>query len=109
LSFRDGLIVALPTIAPMRRRNLASLALGRHLVRGGRNWSILLSADEPTHLKLFRSTPSPMRNVTSSRTGNPKLSGVALIALKDLLTRRSDRSLELQKGFIFNLINDGIG
>ena len=46
LSFRDGLIIALLTIAPMRRRNLASLALDRHLVRAGRNWSILLSADK---------------------------------------------------------------
>ena len=46
LSFRDGVIIALLTIAPMRRRNLASLALGRHLVRAGRSWSILLSADD---------------------------------------------------------------
>ena len=46
LSFRDGMIIALLTIAPKRRRNLASLALCRHLVRGGRNWSILLSPDE---------------------------------------------------------------
>jgi hypothetical protein len=46
LSFRDGLIIALLTIAPMRRGNLASLTLGRHLVIGGRIWSILLGADE---------------------------------------------------------------
>jgi integrase len=46
LAFRDGLIIALLTIAPMRRRNLASLAIGCHLIRAGRNWSILLSADE---------------------------------------------------------------
>ena len=46
LSYRDGLIIALLAIAPMRRRNLASLTLDRHLVRAGRTWSMLLSADE---------------------------------------------------------------
>lgn len=46
LSYRDGVIIALLTIAPMRRRNLASLALGRHLVHAGRGWSILLRCEE---------------------------------------------------------------
>jgi integrase len=46
LYYRDGLIIALLTIAPMRRRNICSLTLGRHVIRTGTRWTVVLPANE---------------------------------------------------------------
>jgi integrase/recombinase XerD len=46
LTYRDGLIIALLAVAPMRRRNLASLTLGQHLQRVGGSWTVVLKASE---------------------------------------------------------------
>jgi site-specific recombinase XerD len=40
--FRDGLIIALLALCPMRRRNLAGLTLGQDLMCSGGNWTIVL-------------------------------------------------------------------
>src|SRR5215213_9880559 len=46
LLYRDGLIIALLALAPMRRRNLAGLTLGQHLQRVGGIWTVVLKASE---------------------------------------------------------------
>jgi len=46
LTYRDGLIIALLAVAPMRRRNLAGLTLGQHLQRVGGSWIVMLKASE---------------------------------------------------------------
>jgi integrase len=46
LTYRDGLMIALLAVAPMRRRNLASLTPGQNLVQVGQSWTVVLDADE---------------------------------------------------------------
>src|SRR5215211_1679862 len=46
LTYRDGLIIALLAVAPMRRRNLADLTLGQSLQRVGGSWAVMLKASE---------------------------------------------------------------
>jgi integrase len=43
---RDGLMIALLALCPIRLRNLAELGLGRQLRRVGDTWWIILAADE---------------------------------------------------------------
>jgi integrase len=40
--FRDGLMIALLSCIPIRRRNLAALEIGRHLVREGDSWFVII-------------------------------------------------------------------
>ena len=44
--FRDGLMIALLSYRPIRRKNFAGMRLSRHLRKVGANWHILLAADE---------------------------------------------------------------
>ena len=44
--FRDGLLIALLAARPIRRRNLANLRIGRHLIRAGDGWTISIPANE---------------------------------------------------------------
>ncbi|HYM32191.1 MAG TPA: hypothetical protein VEU47_12880, partial [Candidatus Cybelea sp.] len=44
--YRDLLMVALLTSRPIRRRNFASLEIGRHLARQGAGWKLRLEATE---------------------------------------------------------------
>ena len=46
VAYRDGLMTALLAQRPMRERNLASIACGRHLVRRGTDWWLVFSAAE---------------------------------------------------------------
>lgn len=46
LAYRDGLIIALLAMAPMRRRNLASLTIGKNVMRMGESWIVVLGAGE---------------------------------------------------------------
>jgi integrase len=43
---RDGLIVALLAARPLRRRNFVALELGRHLVRAGGSWRLVILGAE---------------------------------------------------------------
>jgi hypothetical protein len=45
-AYRDGLMIALLTYRPLRRKNLAMMRLGRHLVKVSGSWQILFSAEE---------------------------------------------------------------
>jgi integrase/recombinase XerD len=46
LCYRDGLIIALLALRPLRIGNFAGLQLGRHLHRRGQEWWIALTGDE---------------------------------------------------------------
>lgn len=46
LRFRDGLMIAFLILCPLRRRNLASLALGKGLERKGGHWQIRIPGEE---------------------------------------------------------------
>jgi integrase/recombinase XerD len=45
-AYRDGLIIALLALIPMRRRTLAALRVGKHLVRSGRLWVLEIPAED---------------------------------------------------------------
>jgi integrase len=44
--YRDGLMIALVAFNPMRRKNLAALEIGRHLVREGDGWFVIIPCEE---------------------------------------------------------------
>jgi integrase len=46
VSYRDGLMIALLAFAPIRRKNLASLQIGRHLIGEGNDRYIVIPAAE---------------------------------------------------------------
>ena len=46
IRYRDGLIIALLAFAPLRRKNLAALKLGRHLVHTGGHWVLVIPSAE---------------------------------------------------------------
>ena len=45
-AFRDGLIIALLALIPLRRRTLAALRIGKHLVRSGDLWMLDIPAED---------------------------------------------------------------
>ena len=44
--YRDGLMIALLAFIPIRRKNLAALEIGRHLVREGDSWFVIIPREE---------------------------------------------------------------
>ena len=44
--YRDGLMIALLAFIPPRRKNLAALEIGRHLVREGDSWFVIIPREE---------------------------------------------------------------
>jgi integrase/recombinase XerD len=46
LMFRDGLLIALIALRPLRRKNLASMTLGQHVVKRGGDWWLSFAGDE---------------------------------------------------------------
>ena len=46
LRYRDGLMIALLAFIPLRRKNLAALEIGRHLVREGDSWFVIIPREE---------------------------------------------------------------
>jgi integrase/recombinase XerD len=46
LAYRDGLMLAFLAFIPLRRKNLAALEVGRHLVQEGSRWFLVIPADE---------------------------------------------------------------
>ena len=51
VSYRDGLLIAFLAYRPVRRKNLAMMRLGRHLMRAGGSWRIVFAAEETkTHV-----------------------------------------------------------
>jgi integrase/recombinase XerD len=44
--FRDGLIIALLALVPLRRRTLSALRIGKHLIKSGDQWSLDIPAED---------------------------------------------------------------
>ena len=44
--YRDGLMVAMLAFIPIRRKNLAALEIGRHVVREGDRWFVIIPREE---------------------------------------------------------------
>jgi integrase len=58
--YRDGLLIALLALAPLRRRNLADLIVGRTLVRGGKEWRIVLRASDMKNARDYEIVLTPL-------------------------------------------------
>jgi integrase/recombinase XerD len=62
--YRDGLIIALLAVVPLRRRTLAALRIGKHLVKSGKTWSLDIPAEDT---KTRRSLEYPISAELSER------------------------------------------
>ena len=58
--FRDGLIIVLLAARPLRRRNVAAIEIGRHLIRQGEDYCLKFSAKE---IKTRRAIAMPFPSV----------------------------------------------
>ena len=57
--YRDGLLLAVVAVRPIRLRNLASILIGHHLVHDGRGYVLLFDGEETkNHRPIERSLPS---------------------------------------------------
>jgi integrase/recombinase XerD len=45
-AYRDGLIIALIAVIPLRRRTLAALRIGKHLVKSGNFWALDIGPED---------------------------------------------------------------
>jgi integrase len=63
-AFRDGLIIALLALIPLRRRTLSALRIGKHLVKSGNEWSLEIPAED---LKSKRPLDYPVSGKLSER------------------------------------------
>jgi integrase len=46
LRYRDGLIIAFLAFVPIRRKNLTALEIGRHLIREGDRWFVIIPRED---------------------------------------------------------------
>ena len=46
LEYRDGLLIALPALIPLRRRTLVALWIGKHLVKNGDLWELVIPGED---------------------------------------------------------------
>jgi integrase len=46
VTYRDGLMIAFLAFIPIRRKNLATLEIDRHLVRGSDSWFVIIPGEE---------------------------------------------------------------
>ena len=61
VAYRDGLMIALLAYRPIRRKNLAMMRLGGHLVKVSGSWQILFAAEETkSHLPYEAVLPSAL-------------------------------------------------
>ena len=64
MAFRDGLMIALLALRPLRRGNFINLTIGEYLVRTGAGWTIILPARSP---RTMRNSRSPGLSSSSDR------------------------------------------
>jgi integrase len=64
LDYRDGLMIALLALIPLRRRTLAALRIGKHLVQSGARWALDIPAKD---IKTKRSLDYPIPADLSAR------------------------------------------
>ncbi len=62
--YRDGLIIALIALVPLRRRTLAALRIGKHVVRSGDFWRLDIPAED---IKTKRPLEYPISAALSER------------------------------------------
>ena len=62
--YRDGLIIALLALVPLRSRTLTALRIGQHLVKIGDNWTLEISAADT---KTWRALDFPVSREMSAR------------------------------------------
>ena len=80
VQFRDGLMIALLAFMPMRRKNVAALAIDRHLAREGDSWFVVIGGHETkTGSAIEFEIPDPLR---------PYLDGYLSLIRPRLLGRR---------------------
>ena len=46
MQYRDGLVIALAALIPLRRRTLVALRIGKHLVKNGALWELVIPASD---------------------------------------------------------------
>ena len=67
IRYRDGLLIAFLAYRPIRRRNLAMMRLGQHLVKVGGCWRILFAAEETkTHVPYEAVLPAALGRDSSA-------------------------------------------
>ena len=64
LEYRDGLLIALLALIPLRLRTLAALRIGKHLVRCGDLWTLDIPAED---VKTKRPLDYPIATELSKR------------------------------------------
>lgn len=63
MAYRDGLIISLLALRPLRRRNLVGLTIGNNLIRVGAGWVIAIPPSETkTHTPLEFEWPTQLHN-----------------------------------------------
>jgi integrase/recombinase XerD len=88
--YRDGLMIALLAFVPLRRKNIAAIEIGRHLVREGDGWFIIIPREEtktgtsiefavpellvsvPRNLSQYRSSADAPGSVVQSTLDKPR-------------------------------------
>jgi integrase/recombinase XerD len=59
IRYRDGLMIALLAFIPLRRKNFAALEIGRHLIREGDCWFVIVPCSETKKSTSFIDFPIP--------------------------------------------------
>jgi integrase len=59
IQYRDGLMIALLAFAPLRRKNVAALEIGRHLIWEGDGWFVLIPREETKTKRIPIEFPVP--------------------------------------------------
>jgi integrase/recombinase XerD len=101
--YRDGLIIALLALIPLRRRTLATLRIGKHLVRSGDLWALDIPADD---VKTKRPLEYPISVELSERTDlylNQFRRRIRGAGTHDYLWA-SNRSRPMDDGAIYNMV-----
>ena len=104
VQYRDGLLIALAAFIPIRRRNIL-LEIGRHLVRDGDGWLVLVPAEESKtgismsylvpeflepYLALYLDVvrPTLLRHSTAALWVSSKGGGICYGAIGQIVTKR---------------------
>jgi integrase len=78
IRYRDGLMFALVAFIPLRPKNLTDLEIGRHIVRVGDGWFVIVPREETkTRTPIEFSVPEPLESylVTYLNVVRPRLRG----------------------------------
>jgi integrase/recombinase XerD len=114
VNYRDGLMIALLAFAPLRRKNVASIAIGRELVKEGDTWSIIFPRESsktgapidfaiPEFLRPYLETYLNAVRLRLSKCPTSKAlwasrkgGAVSYSAIWFILTRHSERRLRIR-------------